>query len=153
MKRFGAFIGFAACAAILTGLKGQPMMQENTPHTTEHVGHMADETGNPGVTRRVFGEVDGKKANLYTLRNANGMTVGITDYGATVTSVVVPDRNGNPVDVALGFDTVEEYGASEVPVLCFGEHYFMGAVLVEKFENDILMYTHVIQCFTSVIYS
>ena len=109
MKRFGAFIGFAACAAILTGLKGQPMMQENTPHTTEHVGHMADETGNPGVTRRVFGEVDGKKANLYTLRNANGMTVGITDYGATVTSVVVPDRNGNPVDVALGFDTVEEY--------------------------------------------
>ena len=109
MNRFAACTGIAMSGMILTGLKGQPMMQENAPPTTEHVGSMADESGDTGVTRRVFGKVDGKKANLYTLRNANGMTVGITDYGATVTSVVVPDRSGKPVDVALGFDSVEEY--------------------------------------------
>ena len=47
--------------------------------------------------------------NLYTLKNESGMTVKVTNYGATITSIVVPDRNGKMDDVALGYDQVESY--------------------------------------------
>ncbi|MEL6895873.1 MAG: aldose epimerase family protein, partial [Planctomycetota bacterium] len=46
---------------------------------------------------------------LYTLKNDSGMTVKITNYGAIITSIVVPDRDGNLGDVALGYDNVESY--------------------------------------------
>ena len=45
----------------------------------------------------------------YTLKNSNGMTVKITNYGATITSIIVPDRDGNMADVVLGYDNVEGY--------------------------------------------
>ncbi len=46
---------------------------------------------------------------LYTLKNESGMTVCVTNYGAIVTSIIVPDRNGKRADVALGYDRVEDY--------------------------------------------
>ena len=46
---------------------------------------------------------------LYTLSNDNGMTVKVTNYGAIVTSILVPDRDGKMADVALGYDRVESY--------------------------------------------
>ncbi len=46
---------------------------------------------------------------LYTLRNQSGMTVKVTNYGAIITSIVVPDRDGKMADVALGYNRVEEY--------------------------------------------
>jgi len=45
----------------------------------------------------------------YTLANKNGMVVKITNYGATITSIMVPDRKGQMADVALGYDSVEGY--------------------------------------------
>lgn len=46
---------------------------------------------------------------LYTLTNSKGMQVKVTNYGAIVTSIVVPDRDGKLADVALGYDRVEDY--------------------------------------------
>lgn len=46
---------------------------------------------------------------LYPLQNSNGMVVRITNYGAIITSIVVPDRDGRMADVALGYDRVEDY--------------------------------------------
>jgi aldose 1-epimerase len=46
---------------------------------------------------------------LFTLRNANGMVLKVTNYGARITSIVVPDRDGKMADVALGYDCVEDY--------------------------------------------
>ncbi|MCA9249282.1 MAG: galactose mutarotase [Planctomycetales bacterium] len=46
---------------------------------------------------------------LYTLKNRSGMTVQVTNYGAIITSIVVPDRDGKLADVALGYDRVEDY--------------------------------------------
>ena len=45
----------------------------------------------------------------HTLTNSNGLMVRITNYGATITSILVPDGNGKVVDVALGFNTAEDY--------------------------------------------
>jgi aldose 1-epimerase len=47
--------------------------------------------------------------NFYTLSNNNGVRVSITNYGGAITSIKVPDRNGVFGDVALGYDTIEEY--------------------------------------------
>ena len=44
-----------------------------------------------------------------TVRNSTGASLSVMDYGATITSLRVPDRNGRPVDVVLGYDTEEEY--------------------------------------------
>ncbi len=46
---------------------------------------------------------------LFTLKNENGMTVKVTNYGAIITSIVVPDRDGKMADVALGYNRVEDY--------------------------------------------
>ncbi|MDO6388824.1 aldose epimerase family protein [Pontibacter sp. BT731] len=52
---------------------------------------------------------NGQQVQLYTLTNANGMTVKITNYGAIVTSIQTPDRDGKLGEVALGFDSVDGY--------------------------------------------
>ena len=49
------------------------------------------------------------KAGLYTLTNDTGMTVKITNYGAIITSIIVPDKDGKPIDVALGYDNLQQY--------------------------------------------
>jgi aldose 1-epimerase len=57
-----------------------------------------------------FGKTgDGQPVDLYTLSNASGMEVAITNYGGTLVSVKVPDRNGKLADVVLGFDNFEGY--------------------------------------------
>ena len=53
--------------------------------------------------------LDGEEVTLYTLTNANGMEVKITTYGGIITSVVVPDRDGNMENVTLGFTNLDEY--------------------------------------------
>ncbi len=54
-------------------------------------------------------EVNGKKTALYTLTNANGMEVCITNFGGRIVSIMVPDRNGEYKDVVLGFDSIGAY--------------------------------------------
>jgi aldose 1-epimerase len=61
------------------------------------------------VGRRPFGQVDGKDVSLFTLRNAKGAEALICNYGGIVTSLKVPDRNGNMGDVVLGYDTLADY--------------------------------------------
>ncbi|PWC31077.1 aldose epimerase [Azospirillum sp. TSO35-2] len=53
-------------------------------------------------------EIDGKQVDLYTLTNAKGMVVKITNYGAKVEQILVPDRNGTLGDVALGYDGIDQ---------------------------------------------
>jgi aldose 1-epimerase len=63
-----------------------------------------------GVAHRDFGSAsDGKMGTLYTLTNKHGMEVSITDFGATVVSIKVPDRDGKLGDVVLGYDDVAGY--------------------------------------------
>ena len=63
-----------------------------------------------GLDPQAFvGEKDGKATALYTLTNANGMEVCITNFGGRLVSVMVPDKDGNMVDVILGFDNINDY--------------------------------------------
>jgi len=63
-----------------------------------------------GVEKALFGKMpDGTEVYCYTLKNANGMTVKIINYGATITSIMVPDKDGKFADVALGYDSLSGY--------------------------------------------
>jgi aldose 1-epimerase len=68
--------------------------------------------GVPKIEQLPFGQVDGKPISLYLLKNAAGMEVTITNYGGTITSIKVPDRDKNLGDVVLGFDNVGQYQAT-----------------------------------------
>ena len=62
-----------------------------------------------GIQRVEWGMVDDKTVYLYTLNNGRGITAKITNYGALLTELHLPDRNGENADVALGFDTLDGY--------------------------------------------
>ena len=51
--------------------------------------------------------IDGKPVDLFTLRNGRGMVVRITNYGAKIEQILVPDREGNPGDVVQGYDGID----------------------------------------------
>ena len=93
----------------------------------------AAEAGNeaparPGVTRSVFGAMpDGREVHLYTLTNAAGLRATVMTYGATLTGVHVPDREGRLANVTLYLDTFEEYLAG---------HPLFGSV-VGRYANRI----------------
>lgn len=63
-----------------------------------------------GITISDFGKTkDGKTAKLYVLKNANGMTAAVSDFGALLVSLFVKDKQGQFRDVVLGFDDVASY--------------------------------------------
>jgi aldose 1-epimerase len=66
-------------------------------------------------------QIDGKEVNLYHLSNSKGMEMTVTNYGGRVVKLVVPNKDGQPEDVVLGFDSVQEYRESS-------EAYFGAAI-------------------------
>jgi aldose 1-epimerase len=63
-----------------------------------------------GLDKQPFGKTpDGQEVFLYTLKNAGGMKVTISNYGGTITTISVMDRNKKFGDVVLGFPNVEGY--------------------------------------------
>ncbi len=60
------------------------------------------------LKKRNFG-VEGQEATLYTLENSKGMKAEVTNYGANLVNLFVPDKNGMVEDVVLGFDSVKGY--------------------------------------------
>ncbi len=56
--------------------------------------------------------INNKPVKLYTLKNNNKMEVCITNFGGRVVSIMVPNKDGIPVDVVLGYDNVAQYADS-----------------------------------------
>lgn len=56
--------------------------------------------------------INKKEVKLYTLTNANGMEVDITNFGGRVVSIMVPDKDGKYQDVVLGYDNIAQYADS-----------------------------------------
>src|SRR5678816_556211 len=91
-----------ACVLSLPGCKGNKHSTDANKQST-----------NANVTRREdFGRTkDGQAVELYTLTNAKGMVAKVMTYGATLTELHVPDRNGQTADVVLGFNDFAKYEA------------------------------------------
>ncbi len=74
----------------------------------------------PSIDKRPFGVADGIPVDLYVLRNSRGATAKVTTYGARVTELLVPDRQGKLADIVLGFDDLKGY---------LGPNPYFGAVV------------------------
>ncbi|MGC8802309.1 MAG: aldose epimerase family protein [Bacteroidales bacterium] len=68
-------------------------------------------------------KIDGKQVNLYTLKNDSGMVVKITNFGARIVSVLVPDKNGKYADIALGFSSLDGYLNDDMYLGCVVGRY------------------------------
>ncbi|HEX6559040.1 MAG TPA: aldose epimerase family protein [Longimicrobiales bacterium] len=80
------------------------------------------------VQKMSFGTTaDGRAIDSYTLRNAHGIEMRVTNYGGVITSLKTPDRSGRLDDIVLGFDSLAPYLA--------GTPYF-GAI-IGRYGNRI----------------
>ena len=117
----------------------------------------ASATGGAGpgasISSRQWGTVAGHQVDLYTLSSGHHMTVKITNFGATIQSLWVPDRRGGTVNVALGFprlsDYVKDFGQQHTGVAWplpggSGDTYF-GAT-IGRYANRIADHSFTMQC-------
>ncbi|MGA2506177.1 MAG: aldose epimerase family protein [Chitinispirillaceae bacterium] len=84
------------------------------------------------IEKAPFGTVDGKAVDLYTLTNAKGVEMKVTNYGGTVTSLKVPDKAGQMGDIVLGFNDAAGYVS---PAFLKANPYF-GAI-IGRYGNRI----------------
>lgn len=61
------------------------------------------------VSAEKWGEADKQTVHLYTLKNSQGMTVKLSDWGGYIQSIIVADRKGEFADVLVGYDSWDEY--------------------------------------------
>lgn len=59
------------------------------------------------VTTASWGSVNDQEVKKFTLKNQAGQEVDVVSYGATITAIRTPDKEGNLADVVLGFDDIE----------------------------------------------
>ena len=63
-----------------------------------------------GVSEKKFGVLpDGEQVKMFHLENKSGAYVEVTDFGALLVKVCVPDKDGKLTDVVLGYDDLESY--------------------------------------------
>lgn len=88
-----------------------------------------EQTNLAGLKREDFqSEVQGKKTDLYILRNAKGAELAVTNFAGAVCSLMVPDRNGKMASVIMGHDSLEHVMNSAETFL---------SVLIGRFGNRI----------------
>ncbi len=68
------------------------------------------------IEKKSFGKIEktNEEATLYTITNKNGLSVDLSTYGATITSIKVPDKNGNLKDITHGYNSVTPYEKAPV---------------------------------------
>ncbi|HLY69235.1 MAG TPA: aldose epimerase family protein [Puia sp.] len=93
---------FAAQVFLLTVLSFFAGCNSN-PSKTDNARNKA------GITKANWGQVDGRQVDIYTLTNNKGIEIKISNYGGTITSWTMPDRQGIPGNIVLGFDSLSGY--------------------------------------------
>ena len=102
---------------------GMSLLVVNTDSSRGFKLNRSYATANSSVTKIEFGQTqDGQKVHLYTLTNSNGLVAKITNYGAILTELQLPDNQGKLDDVVLGFDSLKDYVAAN-------QYLYFGAVV------------------------
>src|SRR5690349_4004900 len=68
-----------------------------------------DKAAKKAIDKVKWGEADGKEVDLYTLTNKNGLVAKISNYGAIISELHVPDAKGKMGDIVLGYDNLADY--------------------------------------------
>lgn len=84
------------------------------------------------ITSTAFGQLqDGSKVDLFTLKN-DKIEINITNYGAIITAIYMPNKNGSTENIVCGFDKLETYLSDEY----LGSYPYFGAI-IGRFGNRI----------------
>ena len=102
---------FSLLSACNDGNSNKKATQENSPTR----GYALPDPGKFSDT------INGKSTRLYVLKNHNGMSAAFTNYGGRLVSLLVPGKDGKPVDVVVGFDSQAGYEKAT-------ERYFGGTI-------------------------
>lgn len=97
MKLFAFFITFAIIACVIISCNSQT--DEREKEVSVH----------SGIEKNFWGEVSGDSVFLFTLVNKKGTQIKISNYGGTVTSFTIADKNGVPSRIVVGFDSLSDY--------------------------------------------
>jgi aldose 1-epimerase len=115
---FGALLGvLSACsgsqpAEPASAAEATPAAPGAAPATATGpaaVGDAKDAKKDKAITEAPYGTVGGKEVKLYTLKNKNGLTAKITNYGGIITELHTPDKAGKMADIVLGYEKVDDY--------------------------------------------
>ena len=79
------------------------------------------------LSSKVVANIDGKEVLLFRINGASGRYAEITNYGATLTAFVVPDKTGDPKNIILSYENIEEY---------FTDNSYIGST-VGRYANRI----------------
>lgn len=105
------FSGFLVITILFTGCHESGNNENSMNISQEHFGNLED----------------GREVDLFTLVNSNGLEAKIANFGGIITSLKVPDRDGNLENIVLGFDNLQDY---------LGGHPYFGA-LIGRYGNRI----------------
>lgn len=89
--------------------------------------------------------VNGKETTLCILKNKGGIELTVTNYGAKIVSLMVPDKNGQWVDVVTGHDSIDAYLASEEPYFGAICGRYGNRIANAKFTLDGVVYDRLAQ--------
>ncbi len=92
------------------------------------------------VTTESFGSFEGKEISLFTLTNKKGDVVKLTNYGASIVEINVPDRKGERANVTFGYDNLEKYLAGD-PYFGKVVGQYANRIAKGKFTLDSVEYT------------
>ncbi|AYL99024.1 aldose epimerase family protein [Mucilaginibacter celer] len=124
MKNNMNLLMMLSCSAVIfTACSGNPKTTDSTVKDSTTVAtQQIPDSANFGA------DVQGQQVKLFSLKNKNGATVAITNYGGRIVSLLVPDKDGKATDVVLGYDSLKSYQKK-------GEPYF-GAI-IGRYGNRI----------------
>lgn len=95
----------------------------------------------PGIRSTPFGKIGDSIITQYTITNKNGMQVSVINYGATITSIIVPDKDGEMGDVVLGFDSLSGYLQKNNPYFGSTIGRFANRIKGGRFTSEGKTYT------------
>ncbi len=82
---------------------------EGTKEVAAKTDTTADKGGKTSISKEPYGKSDDGPVDLYTLTNAKGMKMKVTNYGAIITELWAPDKDGKMADIVAGFENIDGY--------------------------------------------
>jgi aldose 1-epimerase len=118
------FLALAWAGLLFPGCKSASTNKESNGNADSTVIKTAAIPDSNGFKQNV----QGKQVELFVLKNSSNFQVAITNYGGRIVSMLVPDKDGKPVDVVLGYDSLKSFQKPKEP--------FFGA-LIGRYGNRI----------------
>ena len=118
------FLALAWAGLLFPGCKSASTNKESNGNADSTVIKTAAIPDSNGFKQNV----QGKEVKLFVLKNSGNFQVAITNYGGRIVSMLVPDKDGKPFDVVLGYDSLKSFQKPKEP--------FFGA-LIGRYGNRI----------------